>query len=152
MQFSEITEKYWTEKNWEDLEKVKTLKDLSFVALDVLSRMPDPIIEVCGPINNGGLGSFEANINMFNNTVIELQKKGFNVFDQMPFEEKIQEVAKNYNSKEKWVNSIQEDLYEEIFKTGRIKAFYFIKGWEKSHGSVWEHGKAKELNIEVFYL
>jgi len=62
MEFSEITKKYWEDRDWEDVEKAESVEDLYVVAQRIIDRMLRPIVEVCGPIANGGLGSLEANI------------------------------------------------------------------------------------------
>jgi hypothetical protein len=151
MEFSEITKKYWEEKDWDDLKKAQSILDLYAIAIRVINKMPRPIVQVCGPIANGGLGSVEANLNVFNETIKDLQKKGVNVFDQMPFEEPMQ-VFKTKFPKEIIFRSIMEDFYLPIFKSGLISTFYFIPNWETSLGSKWEHEKAQELGIEIKYL
>jgi hypothetical protein len=151
MEFSEVTKKYWQETDWQDLTEAESMTDLGVIAMRIAIRMPEPIIQVCGPIANGGLGSIEKNLNFFNKTIIGLQAQGLNIFDQMPFEEPIQRLKLNFVPGE-WVDSIQNDFYLPIFKSGKISALYFINGWEHSGGSVWEHKKAKELGIEIKYL
>ena len=151
MEFSEISKKYWEEKDWQDVDNAKSMAALYVVAKRIIERMPKPIVEVCGPIANGGLGSIEANLNAFNETIKKLQKEGLNVFDQMPLEESMQKF-KVGNDMDKLVESILKDFYMPIFKSGAISAFYFMPGWESSRGAIWEHKIAKELNIEIIYL
>ena len=86
MEFSEVTKKYWKDEDWDNLEKAESMVDMHIIAERIINRMPKPIVQVCGPIANGGLGSFEANLNAFNETIKSLQQQGLNVFDQMPFE------------------------------------------------------------------
>ena len=152
MEFSEITKKYWEEKDWQDLEKAESMKELYLIAERIINRMPKPIVQVCGPIANGGLGSIEANLNAFNQTIKGLQNKGVNVFDQMPFEEPMQVFKKKAVIKEEVFKSIMEDFYLPIFKSGLISTFYFMPSWQTSLGSKWEHKKAKALGIEIKYL
>jgi hypothetical protein len=151
MEFSEITKKYWEEKDWQDVDRAKSMADLYIIAKRIIDRMPKPIVEVCGPIANGGLGSIEANLNAFNETIKKLQKDGLNVFDQMPLEESMQKL-KVGNDMDKLVRDLLNDFYMPIFKSGAISVFYFMPGWESSRGAIWEHETAKELNIEIIYL
>ena len=69
MEFSEITKQYWTKEDWENLEKVESTGDLYVIAQNIISKMPKPFVQVCGPIATGGLGSIEANLNTFNETI-----------------------------------------------------------------------------------
>jgi hypothetical protein len=152
MEFSEITKKYWEEKDWQDLEKVSSFADMRIIAKRVLDRMPRPIAGVCGPIaETGGLHSVEANLNVFNNKIIQLQKTGLQIFDQMPFEEKMQEFKAKMNQ-ENFLKELNDDFYIPIFKSGIVSTFYFIPGWESSSGAKFEHQKALELGIKIVYL
>jgi Domain of unknown function (DUF4406) len=151
MEFSDTTLKYWEKNDWHDVENAKSILDLYVVAKRIIERMPKPIVEVCGPVVNGGLGSFEANLNVFNETIKNLQSQGLNVFDQMPFEDSMQRL-KRENDFDKIVESIKYDFYMPIIKSGIISVFYFINGWELSNGAKWEHEIVKELGIKIIYL
>jgi len=151
MEFSEITKKYYEEKDWQDVDKAKSMVDLYVVAKRIIERMPKPMVGVCGPIANGGLGSIEANLNAFNETIKKLQKEGLSVFDQMPLEETMQRL-KGENDLSELVESIQNDFYMPIFKSGVISALYFMRSWESSNGARWENKVAKELGIKIIYL
>ncbi len=152
MEFSEITKKYWTKEDWENLEKVELVGDLYIIAQSIIFRMPKPFVQVCGPIATGGLNSIKANLNAFNETIKKLQSQGLNIFDQMPFEEPMQKLKKKIISEGEAVNSILTDFYYPIFKSGLISAFYFMPGWQTSFGAKCEHKKAKELGIKIVYL
>ena len=151
MEISKITKKYWEEKDWQDLEKAESVGDLYSIAGRIIYKMPEQLVQVYGPVATGGLGSVEANLNAFNDSIKELQSQGLNVFDQMPFEEPMQKLKKKMTVEE-CVNSILNDFYLPIFKSGKISKFYFMKGWESSNGAKCEHGIAKELGIEIEYL
>mgnify|MGYP001559097243 CR=1 FL=1 len=152
MEFSEITKKYWTKEDWENLEKVSNFADMRVIAKRVLDRIPRPVAGVCGPIaETGGLHSIEANLKVFNNTIIQLQKNGLRIFDQMPFEDKMQELKAKMN-REDFLKELDDDFYMPIFESGVVSTFYFIPGWETSNGAKFEHEKAKELGIKIVYL
>lgn len=152
MEFSEITKQYWTKEDWENLEKVESVGDLYIIAQNIISKMPKPFVQVCGPIATGGLGSIEANLNTFNETIKRLQSQGLNVFDQMPFEEPMQKLKKKMVSREEALNIFLTDFYYPIFESGQVSAFYFMPGWQTSFGAKCEHEKIKELGIKIVYL
>src|SRR3989338_7045509 len=146
MEFSKETKKYWEEKDWKDLEKVESVKDLYNIAKRIIDRMPKPFVQVCGPITTGGAGSIEKNLDLFNNTITQLQNNGLVVFDQMPFEIPMQ-ILKNKFSKEKILKEMLNDFYIPIIESKMASTYYFIPNWESSSGSKWEHKKAKEFGI-----
>ena len=151
MEFSEVTKKYWEKRDWEDLEKAKSMSDMRVIALRVIERMPKPIVQVCGSIATGGLGSIEKNLDIFNKTIQKLQKKGLNVFDQMPFEAPMQKLKEEVSTKDV-VDSIMNDFYLPIFNSGIISAFYFLPEWQGSHGANLEHELAQKIGIKISYL
>lgn len=150
MELSRKTKEYWEEKDWEDINKASSIKDLFIVALRILNRMPDGLAQICGPISTGGKGSIEANLEEFNNKIKDLQNKGLNIFDQMPFEAPMHKMVINY-SKNEYMNSILNDFYLPLFETGRIKELHFLQDWQSSIGANWEHEKAKKLGIKIIY-
>lgn len=152
MDFSEITLKYWQEKDREDLANAKSISDLFIIAERIIDRLPLPIGQVCGPITNGGFNSIEKNLEFFNQNIKNLQSQGNNIFDQMPFEETIQKFKEEEIDKEKVYQSIMNDFYLPIFKSGKIKTFYFLPNWQTSKGAIWEHKMAEDLGIEIKYL
>ncbi|MEA3399084.1 MAG: DUF4406 domain-containing protein [Patescibacteria group bacterium] len=147
MEISKKTKKYWKKEDWEDLNNSKSTDDLYFIAKRIIERMPKPIIQICGPIATGGLGSIKANLEKFNDSIIKLQNEGLNVFDQMPFEDKMQEFKKTEIE-----NSVLNNFYLPIFESKIISTLYFLPNWKTSFGATWEHSKAEELNIEIKYL
>lgn len=152
MELSEITKKYWEEKDWEDLEKVEQVCDLFVIAERIISRMEKPLIQVCGPIGTGGLGSVEENLNVLNNKIKELQREGLNIFDQMPFEAPMQKLKKKLVPNGEYLESILTDFYHPIFRSGAITKFCFLPSWKTSKGAQWEHQQAEEYGIEIIYL
>jgi hypothetical protein len=152
MEFSDATKRYWRDEDFKDLEKVESIKDLFTIAERIIERMPKPFVQVCGPITTGGLGSTEANLKVFNETVIKLQNKGLTVFDQMPYESTMQRLQDELVAKGDYLHNILTDFYYPLFNSGFISAFYFIPGWESSFGAKKEHEKAQELKIPIVYL
>ncbi len=145
------TSKYWTEEDLKGVKDAKDFKELFVIADRVLRRMPQPIVQVCGPIGTGGLGTVEANLEAFDKTIRHLQEKGLNVFDQMPFEWPMQ-VMKMKLDLTTYPEMILSDFYEPIFNSGLVKELYFMPDWQSSKGATWEHEKAKQLGIKINYL
>lgn len=123
------------------------------MALDVIKRIPQPVFELCGPLNNGGLGSFEANLKRFDEVMIE-QSKIHNMFNQVPLEDKIQTINQSYETlpDEKYPKGVLQDFYLPIFKSGMIDTLLFMPGWEDSNGCRWEHQQGREHGIKIEYL
>lgn len=109
--------------------------------------------EVCGPISTGGLGDREKNLEVFNLTIRKLEREGVALFDQIPFEDKIKELAEKILAGRKtYCFEILEQFYLPIFETHLINSFYFIHGWEDSIGAEWERSQAKRLKITIVDL
>jgi hypothetical protein len=145
------TAKYWTEVDLEAVKNAKDFKELYLIADKILKIMPQPIVQVCGPIGTGGLGNVEDNLKAFDETIRSLQDKGLNVFDQMPFEWPMQVIKFNL-SKGVYPDSIMTDFYIPIFESGYVSEFYFMPNWETSKGAKWEHNEAQRLGIKINYL
>lgn len=72
------TAKYWTEEDLEAVKNAKDFKELYLIADKILKIMPQPIVQVCGPIGTGGLGNVEDNLKAFDETIRSLQDRGSN--------------------------------------------------------------------------
>ncbi|MEI6118971.1 MAG: AIR synthase related protein [bacterium] len=142
--------KYWTSEDIQALEEAKNYDDLLIIALRVLDRMPQPIVQICGPLTTGGLGSMEANMAEFEKAIFFFSQQGECVFDQIPFEEPMQRFKKDVI--DGYDERILFDFYQPIFKSGKIKTMKFLPGWEKSTGANWENTQAKQWNIQTVYL
>lgn len=153
MELSKITKKYFRDEDFSDLNEAPDIVSIYKVAERILTRMPDNLVQVCGPITSGGKGSIKENLEVFSNKIKELQESGLDVFDQMPFEEPMHRVMLEFQKTENgYMNSILNDFYLPLFKTKRIKELYFIQGWESSKGSCWEHNTAINLGIKINYF
>ena len=151
MELNNKTKQFWTDEDIAALDFVETLTDMHAVAHRVLHRMPDPVVQVCGPISTGGRGSVEANLSAFTEIISELQEKGHHVFDQVPFEIPMKKLKVTLAPGE-YLETILTDFYQPLFESKKIVAFYFMADWESSHGAKWEHEQALRLGIEIIYL
>lgn len=150
-EISLITKKYWKENDFRSLERSKTIHEVFGIARKILSRMPETVTQVCGPVTNGGKGSIEENLKYLSSSIQDLQMKGIFVFDQMPFEETFHRIVRDENLRQTYEN-ILTDFYEPLFGLGKIRTLYFVPGWESSRGANWEYEKAKEMGIQVIFL
>ena len=141
--------KYWTLEDIQALDDAKTYNDLLVIALRILGKMPEFIIQMCGPISTGGKGTVEANIAEFDKAIYHFTNQGENVFDQMPFEVPMQRIKKDVKGYDK---RILNEFYLPIFKSGKIKKLIFLPDWKSSKGARWEHRQAKKLGIEIVHL
>ena len=139
----------WTSEHDHNLGQVTTVEELRDFALGVLEKIEGEVGMVTGPIGSGGLGSREKNLERFREVIAQKYNEGQPLFDQMPLQDKIKEF---YDKSGGDKMLILEGLYLPLFKTGKIKKFFFIPGWESSLGAQWEHDRAKELGIEIIYL
>jgi hypothetical protein len=154
MKFPEInkpTGQYWIDEDYKNIEEAQSIQDIFAVAKDVLSRMPDNLAQVCGPITSGGRGLVEENLKYLDKIIDDLQAQGIDIFDQMPFEKTFQRIAYSKTSKEHH-DDILTNFYEPIFRSKKITTLYFVPDWESSKGANWEYQKAKELGIETKFI
>lgn len=121
------------------------------IAERILERMPEGVAQVCGPIATGGLGSLEANLDVFNQAIKKLQASGVHVFDQMPFEMPMQKLKKDLKPGE-YAYSILDDFYLPLMNQEKIKTFYFMPTWQTSKGAQWEHDLITKMGKEIRYL
>lgn len=145
---------FWTKELYDELDRVRTYREMYEVARKVIAHMPAPRGQVCGPISTGGAGSVEANLARFNDAIAALTDQGYIIFSQVPFEVPMQKVKKLHEQElaGKYDVSLLNDFYLPLFESGEIHTLYFLTGWESSTGSRWEHEQAERLGITIAYL
>ncbi len=142
---------YWTEDDLLQLNFAKDFSQIGKVAFKVQERMPFGLSQVCGPISTGGFNDLKKNLSFFNKTIQRLKSEGVLLFDQMPLESAIARVIKSLGDNfDPYV--LLNEIYLPLFKSGKLKRVYFIRGWESSRGSRWEHEQAKVFGLEIVYL
>lgn len=147
---------YWKKQDLKGLKKARTFKQLAKVAIRVLRRMPQPIIQVCGPITTGGAGTVKGNIRIFQGVIKELQRSGKIVFNQISFEEPLWRIMKEFprqwGKPNKKDLQLLEEFYGTIFRSGLLKELHFIEWWESSFGACWEHYEGGRLGLKIVFL
>ena len=143
---------FWSEREKKDLEIITSFKEAAEIAVPVLYRMRlsddnSPIYQICGPISTGGLGSTEANLCFFNRAIQVAEYHGLLVFDQLPFQEAFDRIASQSNGD--YCTDILDIFYREVFGSGLIDVFSFLRGWGTSKGSTWEREIASKFGIRV---
>ncbi len=147
----ELLIEYWTKEDIADLENTQTFLDVGKIAKRVLERMPNNLAQLCGPMSTGGTGNLNDNLELFSKIIEKLKKQNTILFDQRKLENAIHRIrlkqGEKYNPLE-----LLENIYEPLFKTGKITTTYFIHGWETSQGTKWEHEQSKKRGLNIKYL
>ena len=81
--------RHWTPEQADRLDTVRSLEEAGDLAVEILSQMRESeqiILQVCGPMTSGGLGSLEANMARFERAVTFLEEH-FPSSTRSPFRE-----------------------------------------------------------------
>lgn len=134
------------------MDKAETFEDLAEIAINIIKEMSKsglPIVEICGPISTGGLGSLEKNLARFENAIEKAIKNGLQVFNQAPFEVAIKRLSDKYPKTDGYCMSILDIFYRKVFESGYIKIALFLPDWQSSRGATWERKTVSDLGIEI---
>lgn len=145
-------EHYWTPTHKEKLNSSQTFDDLVDIALDILKEMDKsnrPIVQLCGPISTGGVGTIKGNIERFDQAIRIARAKGMQVFRQTPFEKAMERIAPIYPTTDGYCMPILDIFYKKVFSSGHIKIALFLPDWQSSKGATWERKLVSELGIEI---
>lgn len=138
-----------TDQDIKEIGAAATFQELGAIALKALERFGTATM-VCGPITTGGTGSKEKNLEIFQTTIAFLDKSGFMIFSQMPFEEALWRIKDSPEYREP--ADLMNGFYLPLLRSGLVTTLFFIPGWEQSFGANWEHRMATELGIRIVYL
>ncbi|MFZ1987777.1 MAG: hypothetical protein WAV21_01950 [Minisyncoccia bacterium] len=147
-----------TDFKWLAAECAKTdsFAELVSLALVQLRKFPNGAGVVCGPISTGGRG-VEQNLKIFSGSIEALKLQNFDIFSQIPYEEKIFAFRRRWQDADpsragQYYMPILEEFYHPLFHTGLIKKAWFIPGWESSFGATWEREQLTSLGAEIIDL
>jgi len=146
-----LTQYHWNTQDQEALNKARSYADLLAIARDVISRMEKPVVQVCGPISTGGAGDMAQNINRLGKVINTLEAKGVEVFNQIPFQVRIQTIAVAKKMQD-YEHELLEEFYRPLFEKGLIQELYFMPDWQTSAGTRWEHEQGVRLGMKITYL
>ena len=149
----ELLTQYYTREHLQKISECKDYEDMVTVALDILMKMPKPVVQVCGPVSTGGRGSIEKNLQRLENAMYKLVAQGIIVFDQASFEEPMQKIRQESSLNADESNlELLEKFYKPLFESGLITTLYFLPDWQSSFGATWERRQAERLGINIIDL
>lgn len=144
---------YWTKKDIARLEKAEWLDEVFPIAKKVTNRMYETTGTlpwmVSGPINHGGTTRAE-NLKTFNHTIFKLDKLGYLLFNQIPMEQKIEDLSSCGGQGEN--PDPVASIYLPLLETGLIQGLYLISNYETSYGARRECAKAEDLCLKTIVL
>lgn len=143
---------HWTDVEREALKSASSLEEIAEIAISVLLRMKSnghrQVVQICGPMSTGGLGSTKLNMERFRLAVKRAAAQGLIVFDQLPFQEAIIRITE-YREGGEYCTAILEVLYRRIFESGHVDKAFFLPGWQGSVGASWERKHLTKLGIPI---
>jgi len=142
---------HWHDREIAALKRVASYDEAADIALTVLKRMHalgEPVVEICGPISTGGLGSLEKNAERFRAAIRSAHERGLVVFDQMHFQDVIERLSELHRNGS-YDQDVLEVFYRRIFESGYIGKALFLPGWESSRGASWERALLTELGVPI---
>lgn len=136
------------------IESSISFGELAKIALGLITKLPQPLAQVSGPISTGGKGDVKENLKEFDDLIKLLKSNNINVFDQVPFENTIGKIKDVWHKEgnDGYCMPILEDFYRPIIKSGHIKYFFFLPDWETSYGAKWERKECKQHNVRIIDL
>lgn len=147
------------EPNLLELEK-QVLEAASFEALAEIAKknLCDQVLDqqvpctiVCGPMTSGGTGNQIHNFEIFNAAIRELQERGENIFNQLPYEHGLHRLVRVWKAEGNigYCMPILETFYATLFESGHINHGKFLPGWESSVGASYERQKLGAHGIHI---
>lgn len=134
-------------KNYEEIARSMVLE------LEKFSKENNTnIVQVCGPISTGGLGSVDENIKFFKKSIEKLEGAGYFVFDQTVFEDAMLKIktSRMENGLFKFYDwDLLNKCYIPLFESRLLNKMIFLPDFESSIGSKWEYDMALKNNIEI---
>jgi hypothetical protein len=109
-----------------ECRKAASFTKLFLIAKAEVCKFPGGAEIVCGPITTGGLGTFEENMRVFENTIKALLRQGRPIFNQLPYQVRMVSLIEEWKNADKfragkYCMPLIEDFYLPLFKTGCIR-------------------------------
>ena len=139
---------FWRGEEFVSLKTISSFDELATIGVRVISRLPEPVVEVCGPITTGGRGSLKENLHVFEHVTMRLGEDGYHVFNLLNFQPTIDRLAREWAvNNQGYCWPILNIFFRQVFDAKKINFGYFIPGWESSVGARWEREALKVLGV-----
>lgn len=140
-------------KKEQQISEARSLRRLADIAMASLCRLPQPVVQVCGPLTTGGKGTLMENMAYFYEAIHFLHYEfNFSVFDQIFFHGKISVLAEQVSGgRRERHREILQNFYTPIFDSGLISLALFLPGWHTSRGAIHERAMAN-LNDHMYCM
>lgn len=144
---------YWKDRDLYLLNKVKTFEEIADVNDSVLERMPNNLIQVCGPISDLDKKTKELKEKIFRRSIAEYRRNGMIPFDHSYTWKTIDRLAQKWTEKNMgYCMPILEVVYTRIFNSGKISEVSFLPNlpiWQPSIDIEWERKNIPNFNIDI---
>lgn len=141
-----------TAEEREALEAASSYEEAAMVAIDHLRRLCieyGPLVQICGPISTGGLGSRERNLKRLSRYVDACHKmQEFPIFNQLHFEGIVKRFSPEHGP-QSYDPRILPNFYEPVLRQGFITRLYFLPDWKTSEGAKYERWLGERFKIEI---
>jgi hypothetical protein len=144
-----VIDDHWTDEELKALDGLGCFPTARQYAIGIIARLRKEhgeVVQICGPMTTGGLGSLERNMDRFGHAIAQARINGRRVFNQMPFQSVIIRIT-NHHDGGKYRYDILTDFYEWLFRSGHLTHALFLPGWEDSVGARIERGYAKQYGV-----
>ncbi|MFA6445654.1 MAG: hypothetical protein WCW14_00175 [Candidatus Paceibacterota bacterium] len=148
-----VFDEFWKRPEMDRLERAHSFHDLANIAIQfILPRMAitqKEVIQLCGPISTGGLGTKEANIKRFKTAIRIAKRKNLLVFDQMPFERAIAKLSAQHAARGEYCDEILTVFYAGVFSSKMISKALFSPDWHTSKGAAWGREHLTKIGLPI---
>ena len=144
-------QQYITDADYLEMAATEDFASLLAIALSIMKRMPQPLVQQSGPITTGGSGTQEENERRFREATMHLAGQGHTVFDFLVFQDALERI-KDVAYGEGYCIEILEIFFRGLFESGYIAKVFFLPDWESSRGSRWEREIVTQRGLEVIDL
>lgn len=119
------------------------LQELADKEIELLKKLPQPIVRVCGPLTCDGPEGYERNAKRLETAELILEKQKNTVWKFGATEDYI-------HSRDFSHHDIMEYFHKPVLLSGLIKTTYFLPRWQESVGATRERELATSIeSIEI---
>jgi hypothetical protein len=142
---------YITEADLLDIAAATTFVELCQIAKRILERMPDPVIGIADVFSDT---LTTASLDVFNHTTNVLIEAGYSVFNEQPFQDKLEELKAKWFQKnhENHCIPLAQEFFLPLLQTGKIKVLLLLPNWQDNYLSYLEDDVATKKGIKIIQL